>query len=117
MYPQSVSDGVLRRLGTTNGTVKVIDVNPSGESDPRELTQFKSNIFFRADDGVKGDEVWMTDGSVGNASLVVDIMRGSDSSWPNNFFVFNDALFFSKLQIIPCHISRILTVINVICQS
>ncbi len=87
-------DEVWKSDGTTNGTVKVTDVNPSGESDPRELTQFESNIFFKADDGVKGDEVWMTDGSVGNASLVKDIMWGSGSSWPGNFFVFNDALFF-----------------------
>jgi len=85
---------VWKSDGTTSGTVKVVDVNLTGESDPRHLTPFESNIFFRADDGVKGDEVWMTDGSVGNASFVADIASGSDSSWPSNFFVFNDALFF-----------------------
>jgi ELWxxDGT repeat protein len=80
--------------GTKKGTIKITNINPLYDFDPRSLTQFRNSIFFRADDGITGSEFWKTDGSVGNAELVANIMQGSESSWPGNLFVFKDALYF-----------------------
>lgn len=80
--------------GTEDGTVMLSDINASGGSSSRYFIALANHVYFRADDGISGDELWQTDGTVGNASLVADIGLDSESSWPGNFLVFDNALFF-----------------------
>ena len=42
--------------GTEAGTTMVADINPSGDSNPKELTIVSDTLFFLADDGVNGYE-------------------------------------------------------------
>ena len=45
--------------GTTAGTVLIKDINPgSGSSDPQHMTKVGSTVYFTADDGTNGRELW-----------------------------------------------------------
>lgn len=73
-----------RELWLTNstkaGTALVHDINP-GPASSREgglgsLTIFGGDLFFAADDGVHGVELWRTDGTSSGTSIVKDVWPG-----------------------------------------
>ena len=64
------------------------DLNTSG-SKPEEMNVFRDRVFFRADDGMHGEEVWMTDGSTVGTHIYRDLNLGSGSSRPDNFQLVN----------------------------
>lgn len=74
--------------GTRAGTVLVKDINPSGSSNPGgpggafpgAPTSVGRTLFFPADDGVHGFELWKTDGTRVRTTLVKDINRASSSA-------------------------------------
>jgi ELWxxDGT repeat protein len=73
----------------------VADINPQGaSSDPTELTQVGNTLFFVADDGVHGAELWKSDGTAAGTVMVKDIRPGPNSSWPENLVNVNGTLFF-----------------------
>ncbi len=48
-------------------------------------------LVFRANDGVHGDEPWVSDGTVAGTFMLADLGSGAnDSSWPGQFTVFGD---------------------------
>jgi len=51
-------------------------------------------VFFRADDGSSGRELWKTDGTRDGTVLVKDIRPGGDGSSPLNFAALGDKVFF-----------------------
>ena len=60
----------------------VRDISSSGGSDPRLLTRAAGLVFFTANDGVHGRELWSTDGSKAGTRLVRDIQPGASGSRP-----------------------------------
>jgi ELWxxDGT repeat protein len=66
--------------GTEAGTVLVKDINPTGDSVPRDFTVFNGALYFRADDGVDNFELWKTDGTEVGTVQVKDICPGACSS-------------------------------------
>lgn len=52
-------------------------------------------LYFAANDGVTGMELWRTDGSVSGTYLVDDLASGSASSNPCSLIVFKGELLFS----------------------
>ncbi len=52
--------------------------------------------YFRADDGLLGDELWRTDGTAVNTELAVDIEPGSAASGPFDFLATPLGLFFRR---------------------
>jgi ELWxxDGT repeat protein len=59
----------------------VADINPgSNGSVPMGLTNFNGTLYFTADDGVHGDELWRSDGTAAGTFMVKDINPGSAGS-------------------------------------
>jgi len=101
--------------GTAAGTVLVKDINtgteldygndPNGPldppvevpvgSNPTGLVAFDSQLFFVADDGEHGSELWKSDGTTEGTVLVKDIFVGENGSGPSEPVVFAGKLFFS----------------------
>ncbi len=77
-----------RSDGTGGGTAMVRDINPTTESGiafgsaPRELVDVNGRLFFTADDGASGRELWTSDGSPGGTVRVADVRPGPTSSDP-----------------------------------
>lgn len=86
--------------GTSAGTALVKDINPSsgvGTFHYRftDFTAFNGELYFHANDGVTGFELWKTDGTADGTVLVKDInMASGAGSLPTDFTVFNGALYF-----------------------
>ncbi|MFL6203347.1 MAG: ELWxxDGT repeat protein, partial [Thermoanaerobaculia bacterium] len=92
----SAADALGRELwrtdGTAAGTVLVKDIQPgSGSSLFDEFQPFPGyqtfavsggRLFFAANDGTSGNELWVTDGTEAGTSLVEDIFPGTESSFP-----------------------------------
>lgn len=88
-----------RELWFTDGTTTTLlkDINSSvagASSDPEFLKTFiitwnfngycDANVYFTADDGVHGRELWRTDGTPDGTVLLKDIVPGPDGSQPTN---------------------------------
>jgi ELWxxDGT repeat protein len=79
------------------GTSIVRDIRPGGQgSSPRFLTvdSTGTNLFFQADDGVHGPELWVTDGTRAGTRLVKDIKPGPEGSGPAYLVAHDGLLFF-----------------------
>ena len=94
--------------GTRDGTQLLIDLRPDSTnsagyfsgSDPSDLVEFNGKLYFTADDGTNGRELFVSDGTRDGTQSVADINSGSsygfDSvSYPSEFTVVGDELFFS----------------------
>ena len=75
------------------------DPNPvvvgTESSNPASLTPVGQTLFFTADDGVHGRELWKTDGTFGGTSIVSDIHAGASGSSPSSLTDVNGTLYFS----------------------
>ncbi len=87
--------------GTRAGTVLVKDITPGpggGDSDysygPDNLTAVGNTLFFTADDGTSGQEVWTSDGTSAGTVITKNIRAGSYSSYPSRLTAVGDTLFF-----------------------
>ncbi len=54
-----------------------------------------NRIFFSADDGEHGQELWESDGTPGGTRMVWDLNPGGFSSNPSSLAVSGNYLFFS----------------------
>ena len=63
--------------------VKDID-SGSGSSYPDHLTAVGNTLYFRANDGTNGAELWKSDGTASGTVMVKDIQQGSGSSSPDS---------------------------------
>ncbi len=91
--------------GTAAGTQLVKDINTGGYygygygSRPSGLTAVGSTLYFSANDGTNGTELWKSDGTDGGTQLVKDIRPGSSGSFSGygsvNFTAVGTTLYFS----------------------
>jgi len=56
---------------------------------------FDDMVYFRADDGSQGAELWKTDGTCAGTTLVKDINPGAGSSLPTNHTNLGGVLYFT----------------------
>ncbi|MBO9699030.1 MAG: T9SS type A sorting domain-containing protein [Sporocytophaga sp.] len=85
--------GVWRTGGTSATTLKIRSFNSISP-----ITSYQSNLYFAADDGSTGGELWKLS-STFSFSLVKDINPGSGSS-------LSSGLFNNSIYITPCVISN-----------
>ena len=86
-----------RRVWRSNGVPsETYPITPatSGSSLPTGLTVFNGLMYFSANDGMHGDELWVSDGTTGGTRLFMDINPGTEDSLPKNFYPFNGHLYF-----------------------
>jgi ELWxxDGT repeat protein len=65
------------------------DIKVPSSSSSNYLTLFNGELFFMANDGVNGNELWHTDGTEGGTTLFKDLNPGSSSSSPSSLRVVN----------------------------
>jgi len=63
-------------------------------SNPAELVRAGKYVYFTADDGVHGRELWRTDATPAGTVLVRDIWDGPHGSDPVNLTAVGDSVFF-----------------------
>ena len=101
-----ISDGTGNELwtsdGTDVGTFRVKDINPTpfigGMTGALNLGRFVvlgDSMFFAANEGENGFELWKSDGTEAGTVLVADINPGASGSLPTNFVVLGDKIAFT----------------------
>jgi len=71
------------------------DINPTSGSNVAEITCVDGLVYFRANDGVHGQEVWVSDGTTAGTRMLKDINVGSGGSTPVSFLAWNDRVYFA----------------------
>jgi ELWxxDGT repeat protein len=71
--------------GSSGGTSLVMDIRPGSQgSEISQITSCRVGgrdlVFFAADDGVHGMELWISDGSLAGTSLIKDLKAGPNGS-------------------------------------
>lgn len=77
---------------------QVKDIHPGGassNSNPRSLICYNDRLYFEANDGTFGRELYQSDGSASGTILLKDINVGGGGSVPEFFAVFAGKLFFA----------------------
>jgi len=73
------------------------------------LSVAAGRLFFAADDGEHGVELWSTDGVAAHTAMVADIAPGPLSAWPRRpvlaggtlYFAAEDGIAGSELWAVP----------------
>jgi ELWxxDGT repeat protein len=86
--------------GTDAGTMLVKDINPNAaggfvSTDILQFEEVDGVGYFVVNDGVSGKELWRTDGTEANTSLVLDINPGAASSNISQLTASNGILYFT----------------------
>lgn len=74
----------------------VKDIRPGAESSGiSEFYKLNDTLYFSADDGSNGRELWQSDGTAEGTLLVQDIAPGSSGSDPARLTNANGTLYFA----------------------
>jgi ELWxxDGT repeat protein len=90
--------------GGPAGPFLVKDINPGAGGSLNDswadfpgyqpFTVTGNRLYFAAQDGTSGDELWASDGTEAGTVLVKDIEPGADGSWPFSFAELNGQILF-----------------------
>src|SRR6266545_7526205 len=83
---------LLKNINITGGG---IPFTPDNSSSPQRFLAVGTALYFSADDGSSGRELWKSDGTAGNTKCVKNINPGSADADPADLVELNGRLFFS----------------------
>ena len=67
----------------------------SSHGSPLSLTAIGNTLYFRADDGTNGEELWKSDGTASGTVMVKDINSGTGDSSPAWLTAVGNTLYFA----------------------
>ncbi len=74
---------------------RLADIHPgTAGSEPRELVPTERGLFFTAEDGAHGRELWSSRGAGGGTFLVKDVRPGAAGAMPRALTVMGGVLYF-----------------------
>jgi ELWxxDGT repeat protein len=78
----SLAISIPHRVTLASASAALIrDINPNGASNPASFLVIGSTLFFTADDGVHGRELWRRDGTAATTKMILDINPGITSAF------------------------------------
>ena len=88
--------------GTVAGTTLLKNINQttgSGyhnkHSRPSEFFQYKGKVFFNGNDGIKGEEIWVTDGTSVGTTMLIETQPGkTERGDVKRYYPFKEKLLF-----------------------
>ncbi len=87
---------VLNISSPAGGVQLVKDINfGSADSSPSLFEEMDGELFFTADDGISGMELWKSDGTNAGTVIVSNIAANGSSSWPGQKISVGDTLYFT----------------------
>jgi ELWxxDGT repeat protein len=72
-----------------------INATRTSNSNPSDFVRINRTLYFAADDGIRGRELWQTNGTQQGTRLVANINPGARSSNPGQLTVVNNVLYFT----------------------
>ncbi len=88
--------------GAAAGTVLLKDISPNHPTSwqwwPGLFTNVNGKLFFLADDGLHGGELWASDGTAAGTAMVKDLNPWNAGGYPGQLTAVNGTLFFTALN-------------------
>lgn len=88
----SVNRRIWRSDGTPAGTIELAD--RTFTASPGPFTACGGWVYFAARTATGGEELWRSDGTPERTGLFKEIMSGSSSSYPREFYEYDGTLYF-----------------------
>jgi ELWxxDGT repeat protein len=98
----SANDGIhgnelWKSDGSESGTQLIKDINPGPYESlysyvGNDFTLFNGDLFFTANDGTHGIELWKTDGTSSGTEMFMDFSAGSTNTYISSLEILNGAL-------------------------
>jgi ELWxxDGT repeat protein/VCBS repeat-containing protein len=96
----TIGNEVFISDGTSVGTRMLSDVNATGNR--TASLGFNSGVaaagglgFFASDDNIRGNEMWVSDGTAAGTHIISDLRVGANASNPQNFYAFGGKMYFT----------------------
>ena len=84
--------GILFFNNSYSQATLVQDINIGGDATPRFFITIGNTLYFTANDGVNGEELWKHDGTT---TTLIDINPGATGSAPRVLTEYNSELYFT----------------------
>ncbi len=86
-----------RRTANSTNLVRDIRPGPEGADLYREIS-LNGGLYFFANDGIHGVELWKTDGTTAGTIMLNDGVSGIEGTYPRSLANVNGVLFFNTFE-------------------